>query len=63
MDQKEFDNLSTRDKIIVTTSGKLVKHFKGLEAATLLSKEETAKLIGCVRKLVSMTEKGLTSEK
>lgn len=54
MDQKEYDALPLKDKIIITASGKLIKHFKGLESATLLNEAETSSLIGCVKKLVSV---------
>ena len=54
MDQAVFEKLPLKERIIVTASGKLIKHFKGLEAANLLNEEETSSFIGCVKKLSSV---------
>lgn len=54
MDQKEFDALPLKERIIITASGKLTKHFKGLEAANLLNAQEASVLIGCVKKISSV---------
>ena len=56
MDQKEFDALPLKDRIIITASGKLIKHFKGLESANLLNEKEASTMIGCVKKLVSVAK-------
>ena len=50
----EFEQLPLKEKIIRTTSTKLIKHFRGLENAGMLRKEEAANLIGCVKKLNSV---------
>lgn len=56
MDTIEFEKLPLKERIIVTASGKLTKHFKGLEAASLLNAQEASTLIGCVKKLASIAQ-------
>lgn len=46
-----FDSLTLEEQIIRTTSGKLIKHFRGLEDAGFIEREAAANLIGCVKKL------------
>lgn len=54
--QANFDRLSQDEQILITASSKLVKHFRGLEAANLLSYEETSELVGCVKKIVAIAK-------
>ena len=49
-----LETLSLKDKIVETTSSKLIKHFRGLEDAGIIDKETTANLIGCVKKLTAI---------
>ena len=46
-----FDGLTLEEQIIRTTSGKLIKHFRGLEDAGFIDRENASNLIGCVKKL------------
>lgn len=48
-----FDGLTIEEQIIRTTSGKLIKHFRGLEDAGFIDRENASNLIGCVKKLAS----------
>lgn len=50
----DLSQLPLKERIIVTTSSKLTKHFKHLEKAGILDEETTSNLIGCVKKLTSI---------
>lgn len=49
-----FDSLTLEEQIIRTTSGKLIKHFRGLEDAGFIDRESASSLIGTVKKLASV---------
>lgn len=49
-----FNALTQEEQIIRTTSGKLIKHFRGLEDAGFIDRESASNLIGCVKKLTKM---------
>lgn len=49
-----YETLSVEERIIVTTSTKLIKHFKGMENAGIINKDDTAKFIGSVKKLAAI---------
>ena len=51
---RPYEELSVEERIIVTTSTKLIKHFKGMENAGIIGKEDTAKFIGSVKKLTAI---------
>lgn len=51
---KDYESLSVEERIIVTTSTNLIKHFKGMESAGLLDSEKTSKFIGSVKKLAAI---------
>lgn len=48
-----FDALTLQEQIIRTTSGKLIKHFRGLEDAGFIDRESAGSLIGAVKKLAT----------
>ena len=54
--KKTFEELPLKERIIITTSTSLIKHFRGLEMAGVISKEVTAKQIGRVKKLTSIAK-------
>lgn len=55
MDKKEdFEKLPLKERIVITASSQLIKHFRGLESSGISTREATAKLIGCVKKLSSI---------
>lgn len=49
-----FDGLTIEEQIIRTTSGKLIKHFRGLEDAGFIDTPTASGLIGSVKKLASV---------
>lgn len=49
-----FDSLTIEEQIIRTTSGKLIKHFRGLEDAGFIDTPTASNLIGSVKKLASI---------
>lgn len=49
-----FDALTMEEQIIRTTSGKLIKHVRGLEDAGFIEREIASNLIGCVKKLTGV---------
>lgn len=53
---QSFDQLPLKERILKTASSKLVKHFRGLENAGFLGKDDTSKLIGCVKKITAIAE-------
>lgn len=57
--QVEYHEMSEDQKIVRTTSTKLIKHFRGLEDAGLLPEHIAANLIGCVRKLTTLAERAV----
>jgi len=52
----DLDELPLKDRIIVTTSSKLTKHFRHLEKAGILDQETTRTMIGCVMRLTSLAK-------
>lgn len=50
-----FEQLPMDEKIMITASSKLIKHFRGMENAGLMDKETASNLIGCVKKMVSVS--------
>jgi len=48
-----FDGLTLEEQIVRTTSGTLIKHFRGLEDAGFIDQDSARKLIGTVKKLAS----------
>ena len=51
---REYETLTVDERIIVTTSTNLIKHFKGMESAGIIDAQNTAKFIGSVKKLASV---------
>lgn len=51
---EDLKDLPTGEAILRTTSSQLIKHFRGLESARILNQQEASKLIGCVKKIVSV---------
>lgn len=51
---QDYETLTVDQRIIVTTSTNLIKHFKGMESAGLLDTANTARFIGSVKKLASV---------
>lgn len=51
---RPYEELSVEERIIVTTSTNLIKHFKGMESAGLIDSEKASKFIGSVKKLASV---------
>lgn len=49
-----YESLTVDERIILTTSTNLIKHFKGMESAGIIDSEKTAKFIGSVKKLASV---------
>lgn len=49
-----FDSLTIEEQIVRTTSGKLIKHFRGLEDAGFIDRETASSMIGTVKKLTSI---------
>ena len=52
----DFEKLPLEERILITASSKLIKHFRGIEKAGLLDEEQASSLIGCVKKIVSIAE-------
>lgn len=52
--KKPYEELSVEERIILTTSTKLIKHFKGMESAGIVDSPNTAKFIGSVLKLAAV---------
>lgn len=52
--EPELQELPIHERIIRTTSSKLIKHFRGLESAGIIDRETASNLIGSVKKLVSV---------
>lgn len=50
-----FEELPIEEKITITASSKLIKYFRGVENAGMIDKENASNLIGCVKKLVSIS--------
>lgn len=46
-----FEQLTHTEQVIRTSSGKLIKHFRGLEDAGFIDSDSARNLIGCVKKL------------
>lgn len=57
MELVDFEKLPLEERIILTTSTKLKKHFRGLESAGIIDRDTTSNLIGCVMKLVNIAQK------
>lgn len=57
--QTEYHEMSEDQKIVRTTSTKLIKHFRGLEDAGVLPDHMASNLIGCVRKLTTLAERAV----
>jgi len=53
----DFEKLPLEERIVLTTSTKLIKHFRGLESAGIIDRDTTSNLIGCVKKLVNIAQK------
>ena len=53
--QIPFENLPIDEKIMITASSKLIKYFRGVENAGMIDKENASNLIGCVKKIVSIS--------
>lgn len=51
---RDYETLTVDERIIVTTSTNLIKHFRGMEAAGLLASDMAGKFIGSVKKLASV---------
>lgn len=51
-----FDGLTLEEQIIRTTSGKLIKHFRGLEDSGFIDRETASNLIGTVKKLAGVAQ-------
>jgi len=49
-----FEGLTLEEQIIRTTSGKLIKHFRGLEDANFIDREAASSMIGTVKKLAAV---------
>lgn len=49
-----FDGLTLEEQIIRTTSGKLLKHVRGLEDSGFLQQNDASNLIGCIKKLAGI---------
>lgn len=49
-----YESLTIEERIVLTTSTKLISHFKGMESAGILSDEKTALFIGSVKKLAAV---------
>ena len=54
--REDYENLPVDEKILITAPSKLIKHFRGMEAAGLIDQNTTASLIGCVKKIVTIAE-------
>lgn len=48
---RDYESLTVEERIIVTTSTNLIKHFKGLELSGFLDADKASKMIGAVLKL------------
>lgn len=46
--------MSTKERIVVTTSTKLLQHFRGLESSGMMDKDTASHFIGCVKKLTAV---------
>lgn len=51
---RPYESLTVEERIILTTSVKLIKHFKAMESAGIVNKEATANFIGSVKKLAAV---------
>lgn len=51
-----FEKLPLKERIIITASSKLMKHFRGLESAGMLDAQTTANLVGCVKKITAIAK-------
>ena len=56
---RDYETLTLDERIIVTTSTNLIKHFKGMESAGIIDSQNTARFIGSVKKLASVACTGL----
>lgn len=56
MDKQTFEKLPLKERILITASSKLMKHFRGLESAGILDHDTTANLVGCVKKIVAVAK-------
>lgn len=56
VDPKEFEKLPLKERILITASGKLIKHIRGLESAQVIAKDNASSLIGCVKKIVAIAK-------
>lgn len=54
--EQDIEKLPLNERILVTASSKLTKHFRGLEMAGVINKDVAANMIGCVRKIVSIAK-------
>jgi hypothetical protein len=52
--QKPYEQMSTKERIVVTTSTKLLQHFRGLESSGMMDKETASNFIGCIKKLTAI---------
>ena len=58
---EEFNALPLAVRIRIKATGKLTKHFRGLESSNLLSKEQAAEYIGYVKDLARLAEEATPS--
>jgi len=58
---RPYESLSVEEKIILTTSVKLINHFKGMESAGIIDQAHTANFIGSVKKLAAVACEALKS--
>ena len=56
MSAEEFNKLPLKERALLRASTKLMKHFRGLEAANLLTKDAAAEYIGYVKDLLRLAE-------
>jgi len=57
MEQKiKYECMTLKDKVIITATLKLLKHFRGLEQAGILPEAAAASFIGCVKKLSAIAK-------
>lgn len=56
---EEFNRLPQDQRLLIRAQTKLVKHFRGLESANLITQEQTAEYIGYVKDLVRLATQGI----
>lgn len=53
---EQFNALPLKERVKIKAETKLTKHFRGLESAGLLDREQTAEYIGYIKDLIRLAD-------